>query len=165
LFANTLTFGGENDDAALLKVRRSVWIKWLENDQVALKSSCRRTRSLSARANPGSNTRRTCCKPPRHFTPPEEIDQPRIFRKRRCSISGMWPVTWSDYVLELEVGGKQEKTIGRVVEIFCEAQRAVDQSGWHTDSESFPNPSPTSDGESEDFCLPRKHNIPGANEE
>ena len=37
LFANTVTFGGGNDDSELLKVRRSVWIKWIENDQEALK--------------------------------------------------------------------------------------------------------------------------------
>src|SRR5215468_5551997 len=38
LFANTVSFGGaKDDDEELLKVRRSVWIKWFENDQEALK--------------------------------------------------------------------------------------------------------------------------------
>ena len=37
LFANTASFGGPDNDEELLKVRRSVWIKWFDNDQEALK--------------------------------------------------------------------------------------------------------------------------------
>ena len=57
LFANNVSFGGaKNDDEELLKVRRSVWIKWFENDQEALKKLApRKIRSSSAQANRGSN--------------------------------------------------------------------------------------------------------------
>ena len=64
------------------------------------------------------------------------------FPKTEVQHFGDVAVTWSDYILELEVGGKREKTIGRVVEIFVKRNGQWTNPGWHTDSESFQRQSP-----------------------
>jgi ketosteroid isomerase-like protein len=144
LFANTLTFGGGNDDAALLKVRRSVWMKWLENDQVALKKLVPEDTVVISTGEPGIKHQTDVLQAAAafHAAGGKLIDLE--FPKTEVQHFGDVAVTWSDYVLELEVGGKREKTIGRVVEIFVKRSGQWTNPGWHTDSESFPNPSPTS---------------------
>jgi hypothetical protein len=42
---------------------------------------------------------------------------------------------YSDYTLELEVGGKRSLTSGRATEIFVKRQGQWVNPGWHTDSE------------------------------
>ncbi|HJY86412.1 MAG TPA: nuclear transport factor 2 family protein, partial [Candidatus Acidoferrales bacterium] len=44
-------------------------------------------------------------------------------------------ITWSEYVLEVEVGGKRSKSSGRVTEIFVKRNGQWTNPGWHTDSE------------------------------
>ena len=144
LFANTLTFGGANDDTELLKVRRSVWIKWIEDDQEALKKLVPEDTVVISTGEPGIKHQKEVLQAAAAFHAAGGKLINLEFPKTEVQRFGDVAVTWSDYILELEVGGKREKTIGRVVEIFVKRNGQWTNPGWHTDSESFPNPSPAS---------------------
>jgi hypothetical protein len=144
LFANTVTFGGGNDDSELLKVRRTVWIKWIENDQEALKKLVPEDTRVISTGERGIKHQADVLQGAASFHAAGGKLINLEFPKTEVQHFGDVVVTWSEYVLELEVGGKREKTVGRVVEVFVKRNGQWTNPGWHTDSESFPNTSPTS---------------------
>jgi len=130
LFAKYASLSEEkNDDAALLKVRRSVWIKWLENDQVATEKARAgghgryqhgRTRDQTpdgrAASRRGISRRR------------RKIDQPRISENGGAAISGCGRDV--ERLCSGTGSGRKARENDRPCRgDFCEAQRAVDQSG------------------------------------
>ncbi len=144
LFANTVSFGGANDDTELLKVRRSVWIEWIENDQEALKKLVPADTVVISTGEPGIKHQAEVLKAAADYHAARGKLISLEFPKTEVQHFGDVAVTWSEYVLELEVGGKGEKTVGRVVEVFVKRNGQWTNPGWHTDSENFSNPSPAS---------------------
>jgi len=142
LFANSVSFGGaKNDDEDLLKVRRSVWIKWIENDQEALKKLVPEDTVVISTSEPGIKHQSDVLKGAADFHSAGGKLISLEFPKTEVQHFGDVAVTWSEYVLELEVGGKREKTVGRVTEVFVKRNGQWTNPGWHTDSENFSAPS------------------------
>ena len=137
LFANTVSCGGGNDDAELLKVRRSVWIKWIENDQTALKKLVPENTVVFSTGEAGFKHQADVLQDALGFHAAGGKLISREFPKTEVQHFGDVAVTWSEYVLELEVGGKREKTVGRVTEIFVKRDGQWTNPGWHTDSENL----------------------------
>ena len=138
LLANSLTFGGpKNDNEELLKVRRSVWIKWFENDQEALKKLVPEDTVVLSAGEQGIKHQSDILKSAADFHAAGGKLISLEFPKTEVQHFGDVAVTWSEYVLELEVGGKREKTIGRVTEVFVKRNGKWTNPGWHTDSENF----------------------------
>jgi len=144
LFANTVSFGGGNNDEELLKVRRSVWIKWIENDQEALKKLVPADSLVISTGEAGIKHQADVLQGAATFHAAGGKLINLEFPKTEVQHFGDVAVTWSGYVLELEVGGKREKTVGRVVEVFVKRNGQWTNPGWHTDSENFANPTPAS---------------------
>ena len=122
------------DDRELLRARETVWRAWFAGDSNTLKE----------------------------FVPPETIvisggeqqwkHQADVFRasaefhaKGGKLIQLVFPVTevqhfgnvaivWSNYALEIDVGGKRSSDSGRVTEIFVWRDGRWTNPGWHTDS-------------------------------
>jgi ketosteroid isomerase-like protein len=144
LLANTAGFGGGSKDEELLKVRRSVWIKWIENDQEALKRLVPEDTVVISTGEPGIKHQADVLQAAAQFHAAGGKLIRLEFPKTEVQHFGDVAVTWSDYVLELEVRGKREKTAGRVVEIFVKRNGQWTNPGWHTDSENLSNPAPGS---------------------
>jgi ketosteroid isomerase-like protein len=138
LFASTLNFGGvKNDDEELLKVRRSVWVKWTENDQEALKRLVPADTVVFSTGEAGIKYQADVLQGAAGFHAAGGKLISLEFPKTEVQHFGDVAVTWSEYVLVLEVGGKQEKTVGRVTEVFAKRNGQWTNPGWHTDAESF----------------------------
>jgi len=145
LFVNSVSFGGaKNDDEELLKVRRSVWIKWFENDQEALKKLVPEDTVVVSTGELGIKHQADVLKGAIDFHAAGGKLISLEFPKTEVQHFGDVAITWSEYVLELEVGGKREKTAGRVTEIFVKRNGQWTNPGWHTDSERFSSSKPTS---------------------
>ena len=140
LFANADTFGGGYDDAELLKVRQSVWIKWIENDQKALKQLVPEDTVVFSTGEAGFKHQAEVLQGAADFHAAGGKLINLEFPKTEVQHFGDVAITWSEYVLELEVSGKREKTVGRVTEIFVKRNGYWTNPGWHTDSESFSKP-------------------------
>jgi len=145
LFANSVSFGGpKNDDEELLKVRHSVWIKWIENDQEALQKLVPEDTIVLSTGEQGIKHQSDVLKGAADFHAAGGKLITLEFPKTEVQHFGEVAVTWSEYVLELEVGGKREKTIGRVTEVFVKRNGQWTNPGWHTDSENFSVSKPAS---------------------
>jgi|SRR5579859_7440145 len=145
LFANSVSFGGaKNDDEELLKARRSVWIKWFENDQDTLKKLVPEDTIVLSTGEQGIKHQVDILKGAADFHAAGGKLISLEFPKTEVQHFGDVAVTWSEYVLELEVDGKREKTVGRVTEIFVKRGGQWTNPGWHTDSEDFSKSKPAS---------------------
>lgn len=132
-----VSFGGGNDDTELLRVRRSVWIKWIENDQEALKKLVPEDTIVISTGEPGIKHQEEVLKGAGAFHTAGGRLINLNFPKTEVQHFGDVAVTWSEYELELEVSGKREKTVGRVVEVFVKRNGQWTNPGWHTDAENF----------------------------
>src|SRR5262245_12772470 len=137
LFLGPASIGRGNDDAELLKVRRSVWIKWTENDQEALKKLVPEDTIVFSTGEPGTKHQAEVLEAAAAFRAAGGRLINLEFPKTEVQHFGDVAVTWSEYELELEVGGKREKTVGRVVEVFVKRNGQWTNPGWHTDAEDF----------------------------
>src|SRR5215467_6248428 len=144
LLLGSASFAGGNDDAELLKVRQSVWVKWLENDQEALKKLVPEDTIVISTGETGIKHQAEVLKGAADFHATGGKLISLEFPRTEVQHFGNVAVTWSEYVLELEVGGKREKTVGRVVEVFVKRNGQWTNPGWHTDSERFSSSKPTS---------------------
>jgi len=137
LLLGSASFAGGNDDAELLKVRQSVWVKWLENDQEALKKLVPEDTIVISTGETGIKHQAEVLKGAADFHATGGKLISLEFPRTEVQHFGNVAVTWSEYVLELEVGGKREKTVGRVVEVFVKRNGQWTNPGWHTDSENL----------------------------
>lgn len=137
LFLSPVSSGGGNDDTELLRVRRSVWIKWIENDQEALKKLVPDDTIVISTGEPGIKHQAEVLKDAAAFHAAGGRLIHLDFPKTEVQHFGDVRVTWSEYELELEVGSKREKTVGRVVEVFVKRNGQWTNPGWHTDAENF----------------------------
>ena len=134
----------QEKDAELLQVRRAVWIAWFENDLAALKKLVPEDSVVCSTGEAGFKHQADVLQGAAAFHAAGGKLINLEFPKTEVQHFGDVAVTWSEYVLELEVGGKREKTVGRVVEVFVKRNGQWTNPGWHTDSENFANPTPAS---------------------
>lgn len=134
----------QEKDAELLKARRAVWIAWFENDQSALKKLVPDDSVVCSTGEAGFKHQADVLKGAIDFHAAGGKLINLEFPKTEVQHFGDVAITWSEYVLELEVGGKRERTVGRATEIFVKRKGQWTNPGWHTDSENFTSPKPTS---------------------
>jgi len=126
---------GNEDDAELLKVRRSVWLLWLANDQEALKKLVPDDTVVISTGETKWKHQAEVLQSAAEFHAAGGKLISLEFPRTEVQHFGDVAITWSEYVLEVEVGGKRSKSSGRVTEIFVKRNGQWTNPGWHTDSE------------------------------
>lgn len=126
---------GKEDDAELLKVRRSVWLLWLANDQEALKKLVPDDTVVISAGETKWKHQAEVLQSAAEFHAAGGKLISLEFPRTEVQHFGDVAITWSEYVLEVEVGGKRSKSSGRVTEIFVKRNGQWTNPGWHTDSE------------------------------
>ena len=125
----------DNNDAELLKVRRSVWLVWTANDQEALQRLVPDDTVVISSGEAKWKHQAEVLQSAADFHAAGEklisLEFPRTEVQHLADVA----ITWSEYVLEVEVGGKRQRSVGRVTEIFVKRQGQWTNPGWHTDSE------------------------------
>jgi ketosteroid isomerase-like protein len=128
----------QDSNTELLKVRRSVWLVWLANDQEALKRLVPDdTVVISAGESKWKHQAEVLQSAADFHAAGGKLISLK-FPRTEVQRFGDVAITWSEYVLEVEVGGKRHKSVGRVTEIFVKRDGEWTNPGWHTDSEGSP---------------------------
>lgn len=135
-------FPAGNDDAELLKIRRSVWLVWLANDQEALKRLVPDDTVVISAGETKWKHQAEVLQSAADFHAAGGKLISLEFPRTEVQHFGNVAIIWSEYVLEVEVGGKRSKSAGRVTEIFVKRNGQWTNPGWHTDSEGSPTPPP-----------------------
>jgi ketosteroid isomerase-like protein len=129
-------FAGETGkNAELLKVRRAVWIAWLENDVKTLKELVPPDTIVISTGEPNWKGQKEELQAAADFHAKGGKLIRLEFPRTKVQMFGNVAVTYSQYVLELEVDGKRSTESGRVTEVFVRRNGHWTNPGWHTDSE------------------------------
>jgi ketosteroid isomerase-like protein len=139
---SAVAIAADNDDAELLKVRRSVWLVWLANDQEALKRLVPEDTIVISAGEAKWKHQAEVLQSAADFHAAGGKLISLEFPRTEVQHFGNVAITWSEYVLEIEVGGKRIKSSGRVTEIFVKRNGKWTNPGWHTDSEGSPTAPP-----------------------
>jgi ketosteroid isomerase-like protein len=142
LFLSAAVIAGSQDDSELLKVRRSVWLVWLANDQEALKRLVPDDTVVISAGEAKWKHQAEVLQSAEDFHVAGGKLISLEFPRTEVQHFGDVAIIWSEYVLQVEVGGKREKTAGRVTEIFVKRNGQWTNPGWHTDSQGSPTPPP-----------------------
>jgi ketosteroid isomerase-like protein len=142
LFLSAAVIAGSQDDSELLKVRRSVWLVWLANDQEALKRLVPDDTVVISAGEAKWKHQAEVLQSAADFHAAGGKLISLEFPRTEVQHFGDVAIIWSEYVLQVEVGGKREKTAGRVTEIFVKRNGQWTNAGWHTDSQGSPTPPP-----------------------
>jgi ketosteroid isomerase-like protein len=142
LFLSAAVIAGSQDDSELLKVRRSVWLVWLANDQEALKRLVPDDTVVISAGEAKWKHQAEVLQSAADFHVAGGKLISLEFPRTEVQHFGDVAIIWSEYVLQVEVGGKREKTAGRVTEIFVKRNGQWTNPGWHTDSQGSPTPPP-----------------------
>lgn len=142
LFLSVAVIAGSQDDSQLLKVRRSVWLVWLANDQEALKRLVPDDTVVISAGEVKWKHQAEVLQSAADFHAAGGKLISLEFPRTEVQHFGDVAIIWSEYVLQVEVGGKRERTAGRVTEIFVKRNGQWTNPGWHTDSQGSPTPPP-----------------------
>lgn len=142
LFLSVAAIAGSQDDSELLKIRRSVWLVWLANDQEALKRLVPDDTVVISAGEAKWKHQAEVLQSAADFHAAGGKLLSLEFPHTEVQHFGDVAIIWSEYVLEVEMGGKREKTAGRVTEIFVKRSGHWTNPGWHTDSQGSPTPPP-----------------------
>jgi ketosteroid isomerase-like protein len=142
MFLNVAVIAGSQDDSELLKVRRSVWLVWLANDQEALKRLVPDDTVVISAGEAKWKHQAEVLQSAADFHAAGGKLISLEFPRTEVQHFGDVAIIWSEYVLQVEVGGKREKTAGRVTEIFVKRNGQWTNPGWHTDSQGSLTPPP-----------------------
>jgi len=125
-----------DERAELLRVRESVWMAWLVNDQAKLAQLVPPDTIVISAGEKKFKDQAAVLKEAADFHAQGgkliRLEFPHTEMQRFGDVVMMY----SEYTLELEVGGKRSLTNGRVTEIFVKRNGQWVNPGWHTDSES-----------------------------
>lgn len=124
-------------DAALLKVRESVWRAWFADDAqrlrryvppetIVISAGDKQWKNQSDVLREAADFRASGAKLTR-------LDFPQTLIQHFGSVA----IVWSDYVIETQSGGKPSVTSGRATEIFVWRDGRWVNPGWHTDAEKL----------------------------
>jgi ketosteroid isomerase-like protein len=135
-------FPADNDDTELLRIRRSVWLVWLADDQEALKRLVPDDTVVISAGEAKWKHHAEVLQSAAEFHAAGGKLISLEFPRTEVQHFGKVAIIWSEYVLEVEVGGKRSKSSGRVTEIFVKRNGQWTNPGWHTDAEGSSGPPP-----------------------
>ncbi len=133
-FTSALAAGGDSR-AELLQTRRAVWIAWLNNDVKALEELVPPDTIVISTGEEKWKGQKEILRESADFRAKGGKLIRLEFPRTEVQMFGNVAVTYSQYVLELEVGGKRSTESGRVTEVFVRRNGHWTNPGWHTDSE------------------------------
>ena len=125
--------GGER--AELLRVRESVWTAWLVNDQAKLAQLVPPDTIVISTGEKKFKDQASILQEAADFHAQGGKLIQLAFPHTEMQRFGDVVMMYSEYTLELEVGGKRSLTNGRATEIFVRRHGQWVNPGWHTDSE------------------------------
>jgi ketosteroid isomerase-like protein len=123
------------DRAEILKVREAVWRAWFANDTKALEKLVPRDTIVISSGEERWKNQAVIFQTAAEFQASGgklvRLEFPRTEIQRFGDVA----IIWSQYLVEIETGGKRSLSSGRVTEIFVRRQGQWTNPGWHTDSE------------------------------
>jgi ketosteroid isomerase-like protein len=124
-----------NDQKDLLKTREAVWRFWFAGDTESLKRLVPAdTIAISSGEEKWHNQAEILQQSAQFHASGGKLlrlEFPRTEVRRYGNVA----ILYSQYLLELETGGKQSTSSGRVTEVFVLHDGMWTNPGWHTDSE------------------------------
>ncbi len=121
-------------DAELLKVRESVWRAWFAGNVALLRQLVPTdTIVISAGDQEWKGQTEVLNEAAQFHASGAKLIRLE-FPKTRIQHFGNVAIIWSEYVLEIESGGKHSVSSGRATEIFVRRNGAWLNPGWHTDN-------------------------------
>ena len=131
--SHAVSISEQNPD--LLKARESVWRAWFANDRKALEELVPPGTIVISAGEQEWKDRTSVLESAAQFQASGgkllHLEFPRTEVQRFGDVA----VTYSQYLYEVEVGGKRSQTSGRVTEIFVLRDGKWTNPGWHTDTE------------------------------
>lgn len=125
-----------DERAELLRVRESVWMAWVVNDQAKLQQLVPPDTIVISSGEKKFKDQADVLKEAADFHAQGGKLIHLAFPHTEMQRFGDVVMMYSEYTLELEVGGKRSLTNGRATEIFVKRNGQWVNPGWHTDSES-----------------------------
>jgi len=122
-------------DDELLKVRETVWRAWFEGDISRLQQLVPADTIVISAGDKEWKSQSDVLREATQFHASGAKLKRLDFPKTRIQHFGDVAVIWSEYVLEIQSGGKRSESSGRASEIFVWRNGAWLNPGWHTDSE------------------------------
>jgi ketosteroid isomerase-like protein len=136
--AAVLTVAAEpNDREALLRAREAVWVAWCNNDATKLEKLVPPDTIVISSGQEKWKGQREVLKTAANFRAQGGKLIHLEFPRTEVQFFGDVAITYSTYVMEIEVGGKRSTEAGRVTEVFVRRNGEWTNPGWHTDSEVF----------------------------
>ncbi len=137
LFVPSVILAADHYDqrAGLLKTRRAVWIAWLNNDVKTLQQLVPPDTIVISTGEPKWKGQKDELQESADFHAKGGRLIRLEFPHTEVQMFGDVAVTYSQYVLEIEVDGKRTTQSGRVTEVFVRRNGHWTNPGWHTDSE------------------------------
>ena len=122
------------DDAALLKVRETVWRAWFDGDLKTLEPLVPPDTLVISASEKNWKHHSDILRSSAEFHAGGGKLLRLEFPRTEVQHFGEVAIIWSQYVLEIEEGGKRSISSGRVNEIFVFRDGHWTNPGWHTDS-------------------------------
>ena len=140
VLAFTLNAAGQamsvNERAELLRARETVWRAWFAGDTATVEELVPPETIVISTGEPKWKGQAEVLQGAAKF----HADGGKLLRlefpRTEVQRFGEVAIIYSQYSLELEVGGKRSTSVGRVTEIFVRHNGRWLNAGWHTDSES-----------------------------
>lgn len=125
----------KQDDDQLLRVRETVWRAWFANDTPALESLVPPGTIVISSGEKEWKNQADVIREAAEFHAKGGRLIRLEFPRTEVQHFGDVAVTYSQYLYEVEEGGKRSVTSGRVTEIFVLRDGHWTNPGWHTDEE------------------------------
>jgi ketosteroid isomerase-like protein len=129
--------GKSTDRDELLKTREAVWVAWCNNDTKRLEKLVPPDTIVISSGQEKWKGQREVLQTSANFRHRGGKLIRLEFPRTEVQFFGDVAITYSSYIMELEVGGKRSTETGRVTEVFVRRNGEWTNPGWHTDSEVF----------------------------
>jgi len=126
---------GTDERTELLHVREAVWRAWFSNDTKALEELVPPDTIVISAGEPKWKNQADVFQTAAQFQAEGGKLVRLEFPRTEIQQFGDVAITYSQYVVETEMGGKRSIEAGRVTEIFVRRNGKWTNPGWHTDSE------------------------------
>ncbi len=124
----------KQDDAQLLEVREAVWRAWFSNDTKTLKALVPRETIVISGGEEKWKHQAEVFQSAADFQAGGGKLIRLAFPHTEVQHCGDVAMVWSNYLVEIETGGKRSVSTGRASEIFVRRSGQWTNPGWHTDS-------------------------------
>jgi hypothetical protein len=128
-------FAQKQDDAALLRVRETVWRAWFAGETKVLEELVPPETIVMSGGEEKWKNQTDVLRGAAEFHAKGGKLIRLEFPRTEVQHFGNVAIVWSSYVLDLEVDGKHSSGASRVTEIFVRRHGRWTNPGWHTDVE------------------------------